>query len=160
DAIDLLLEDGINVSVASNMTFEKIDDKWLQEYAATGVKRGSIRIREKEVKLLNKHLAKSPITDITHNMKQNDLMEIDKEEYAKTTISGVNTCSNMIFKYAIRNKLIKDNPREGAVIPKKSMTVEELENDKIEDSYFESKELDDFLKTVLNIGLELDREWF
>lgn len=160
DAIDLLLEDGIDESVASNMTFEKIADKWLQVYAATGVKRGSIRIREKEVKLLNKYLAKSPITDITHYMYQNVLMELDKEEYAKTTISGVNTCANMIFKYAIRNKLIKGNPREGAVIPKKSMTVEELENDKIEDSYFESKELDDFLKTVLTIGLELDREWF
>lgn len=31
------------------------------------------------------------------------------------------------FKYAIRNKLIKENPRNEAVIPKKPVTIEELE---------------------------------
>lgn len=117
---------------------------------------GSVRIREKEINVLNRYLAKAPISNISHYMYQDFLMKLDKEAYAKNTISGINTCANMIFKYAIRNKVIKDNPRDGAVIPTKSMTVEELENDKIEETYFESEELDNFLSAVLSEGLELD----
>jgi len=66
----------------------------------------------------------------------------------------------MIFKYAIRNKLIKDNPREDAIVPKKSITVEDLEKDSIDETYFERDELEKFLDAVLKIGLELDKEWF
>ncbi|WP_226981367.1 phage integrase SAM-like domain-containing protein [Virgibacillus alimentarius] len=69
--------------------------------------------------LLNEYLSKVPITDITHYMYQNLLIDLDKRGYARTTISGVNTCANMIFKYAKRNKLIKENPREDVIIPKK-----------------------------------------
>ena len=38
------------------LSFGQLSKKWLDVYAATGVKRGSIRIREKEVNILNKHL--------------------------------------------------------------------------------------------------------
>src|SRR5690625_294603 len=93
-------------------------------------------------------------------MYQNMLINLDKEGYAESTINGVNTCANMIFKYAIRNKLIRDNPREGAVVPKKPVTVEELEKNSIEESYFESDELELFLDLVVTMGLELDKEWF
>lgn len=160
EALRTLTEDGIDDSVASHMTFEQITNKWLVVYSATGVKRGSVRIREKEVKILNSYFAKSPIANITHNMYQNMLLDLDKRGYARTTINGVNTCANMIFKYAKKNKLIKENPREDAIVPKKSVTVEELENDTIEETYFESEELDEFLDAVLNIGLHLDMERF
>lgn len=165
DAVRSLEEDGIDESVSATITFEQIAEKWLEVYEATGVKRGSVRIRKKEVNILNQYFAKSPIIEITHYMYQNMLLNLAKDgnkgkPYAESTISGVNTCANMIFKYAIRNKLIKDNPREGAVVPKKSKTVEDLENDSIEATYFESDELDTFLDAVLKIGLELDKEWF
>jgi len=93
-------------------------------------------------------------------MYQNMLINLDKEGYAESTINGVNTCANMIFKYAIRNKLIRDNQREGAIVPKKPVNVEELEKNSIEESYFESDELELFLDLVVTMGLELDKEWF
>ncbi len=160
DVIESLKEDGIDKSIAPHMTFEKIASKWLQVYAATGVKRGTVRIREKEIKILNKHFAKTPISEINHFMYQNTLLKLDEQGYAKNTINGVNTCANMIFKYAKRNKLIKENPRDGAVVPKKSLTVEDLETNKIEETYFDSDELDLFLDAVLKIGLDLDKERF
>lgn len=165
DAIRALEEDGIDESVSKSMTFDKVAERWLEVYAATGVKRGSIRIREKEINILNNYFAKTPIIELSHFMYQDMLLKLAKDgkegkPYAESTINGVNTCANMIFKYAIRNKLIKDNPREDAIVPKKPKTVDDLENDSIEETYFESDELDKYLDTVLKIGLELDKEWF
>lgn len=165
DEIRLLEEDGIDVSISATMTFEKVANKWLEVYEATGVKRGSIRVRQKEIKILNEHFGKAPITEISHYMYQNMLIRLSKDgkegkPYAETTINGVNTCANMIFKYAIRNKWMKDNPREDAVVPKKQITIEDLEEESIEETYFESEELEMFLDLVLTMGLELDKEWF
>jgi len=137
-----------------------VSNKWIAVYAASGVKRGSVRIREKALKILKRYLRKAPITEINHFMYQQMLIEPDKEGYAESTINGVNTCANMIFKYAIRNKLIRDNPREGAIVPKKPVTIEELEKNNQEDGYFEREELEKFLDLVLTMGLELDIEWF
>lgn len=160
NAIRALQEDGIDESMSKTITFEEVAKHWLQVYAASGVKRGSIRIREKEINILNRYFAKAPIIEISHHMYQQMLLNLDKEGYAHNTISGVNTCANMIFKYAIRNKLIKYNPREDAIVPKKSITVEDLEKDSIDETYFERDELEKFLDAVLKIGLELDKEWF
>ena len=160
EILNSLLDDGIDYRVSTVMTFDKVAHTWLEVYAATGVKRGSIRIREKEINLLNEYLARAPITDITHYMYQNLLIDLDKRGYARSTISGVNTCANMIFKYAKRNKLIKENPREDAIVPKKKVSIKDLEENSIKESFFESEELDKFLNAVLSIGLDLDKEWF
>src|SRR5699024_12747881 len=66
----------------------------------------------------------------------------------------------MIFKYAKRNKLIKENPREDAIVPKKKVSIKDLEENSIKETYFESEELDEFFNAVLTAGLELDKEWF
>lgn len=165
EAIRKLSLDGIDERISKTITFEELANKWLEVYAATGVKRGTIRVRRKEVNILNKYFAKSPITAITHAMYQEALIHMSKKgndgkSYADNTIDGVNTCAGMIFKYAIKNKLIKNNPREGAVVPKKPVTIEELEKDSIEEKYMESEELDEFLSVVLSEGLEMDKEWF
>ncbi|SHI01440.1 Phage integrase family protein [Virgibacillus chiguensis] len=75
-------------------------------------------------------------------------------------MQGVNTTAGMIFRQAIKDKLIKDNPQNGVVVPKKRKTVEEIEKDPIETKYLERKELDDFLKAVREHGLDLDLERF
>lgn len=163
--IDALKNDGIDKRVSARLTFDDVAERWLEVYVATGVKRGTLRIREKEIKIMNRYFAKVPIINITHTAYQNMLLNLDKDgnkgkPYASNTISGVNTCANMIFKYAIRNKWIKHNPREEAIVPKKPITVEELESDGIEETYFESDELYTFLDVVLKEGLELDKERF
>jgi len=142
------------------ITFGKLSKRWLDVYAATGVKRGSVRIREKETKILNQHFENMLVMEITHHMYQKFLIQLDKDNYAHNTISGVNTCANLIFKYAMKNKLIKDNPRQDAFIPKKAVTVKQLEETTIEETYFEKDELSTFLDAVLKIGLELDKERF
>lgn len=47
----------------------------------------------------------------------------------------------MIFKYALKNKLITENPTIDAIIPSKEVTVEELENkDQLKEFVFRNSE--------------------
>lgn len=66
----------------------------------------------------------------------------------------------MIFEYAKKEKYIKDSPTKGAIVPKKASTVEEIENQNLEEGYLEMDELNEFLKTVHDHGLPLDLERF
>ncbi|MFE5473443.1 hypothetical protein [Bacillus safensis] len=55
---------------------------------------------------------------------------------------------------------MKHIPTEGAVVPKKRLTVEDIENNPIEEKYFEKEELEEFLLTVKEFGLDMDLERF
>ncbi|GKV70228.1 site-specific integrase [Sporosarcina sp. NCCP-2716] len=159
EAIRSMKEEGIDQRIGRTMTFDDLAAEWLITYALTGVKRNTVRIREKEIQILNRYVAKMPIGNITHSVYQrvlNDLAPL----YARTTLQGVNVTAGMIFRYAIRDKKIKDDPTVGVVIPKKRKTVDEIKNDPVEESYFEREELMEFLDVVRNEGLPLDLERF
>lgn len=159
EALHSLNKDGIDQRVGKNMTFETLANEWIATYALTGVKRGSVRIREKEIKILNRFIAKTPIANVTHSSYQKILNDLSIK-YARTTIEGIHTAAGMIFRYAIRDKLIKDNPTIDVVIPKKRKTVEEIESEPIEQGYLDKSEVTDFLNAVTEHGLDLDIERF
>lgn len=160
-AIAALEEDGIDESVVKKMTFEKLAVDWIRDYTlTTGNKKGTIRIRTKEIKILNRYIAKTNIAKITTRKYQKILNDLTEQEYARNTISGVHTTAGLIFKYAIQQKLLKHSPTEGAVVPKKRLTVEDIENNPIEEKYFEKEELEEFLLTVKEFGLDMDLERF
>lgn len=173
-ALKKLTEDGIDEKEIKNMPFEKVAWEWYNVYSKTGVKKNTLRIRKNEIKTLLKYFANINISKITSRMYQNMLNHMHDSGYAvkgkngetvykpysKTTMSGVHTTAGMIFKYAIKHKMRKDNPCDGAIIPEKAVTVEELENKSIEDVYMEKHELEEFLRVVDEHGLYLDREWF
>lgn len=160
-AIAALEEDGIDESVVKKMTFEKLAADWIRDYTlTTGNKKGTIRIRTKEIKILNRYIAKTNIAKITTRKYQKILNDLTEQEYARNTISGVHTTAGLIFKYAIQQKLLKYSPTEGAVVPKKRLTVEDIENNPIEEKYFEKEELEEFLLTVKEFGLDMDLERF
>lgn len=174
EALKKLTEYNIDEAKARKMPFEKVAWEWYEIYAKTGVKKNTLRIRKIEINIILKYFAKASIDKISSRMYQKMLNEMHEtgytvkgkdgetvyKPYSRTTISGVHTTANMIFKYAVQHKLRKDNPCEGAVIPKKSITVEEIENTPIEEKYMERHELEEFLKKVDEHGLYLDREWF
>ncbi|PGC67603.1 tyrosine-type recombinase/integrase [Bacillus safensis] len=160
-AIAALEEDGIDETVVKRMTFEKLAADWIRDYTlTTGNKKGTIRIRTKEIKILNRFIAKTNIAKITTRKYQKILNDLTEQGYARNTISGVHTTAGLIFKYAIQQKLLKHSPTEGAVVPKKRLTVEDIENNPIEEKYFEKEELEEFLLTVKEFGLDMDLERF
>ncbi|MEC2202325.1 tyrosine-type recombinase/integrase [Bacillus subtilis] len=161
DAIAALTEDGIDESVVKKMTFKKLAADWIRDYAlTTGNKKGTIRIRTKEIKILNRYIAKTNIAKITTRKYQKILNDLTEQGYARNTISGVHTTAGLIFKYAIQQKLLKHSPTESAVVPKKRLTVEDIENNPIQEKYFEKEELEEFLLTVKEFGLDMDLERF
>ncbi|MFC0525818.1 tyrosine-type recombinase/integrase [Pontibacillus salicampi] len=159
DALRTLEDDGINENAGKKITFDAVGADWLEVYSKTGVKNSTIRIRKKEINILNRFMAKAPINQISHAAYQKIINQLGPD-YARTTVQGVNTTANMIFKHAIKNKLIRDNPGRDVIVPKKRRTVEEIEKEEIEEKYLERSELEEFLQEVNKYGLELDKERF
>lgn len=160
DAVLQKLKDGIDTKKVKKLTFEKVAWEWLKTYSKRKIKRGTIRIREKEIKILLRFFAKAIIDKITHRQYQNAINTLDDEGYARTTIEGVHVTANMIMKYAIKHMMRSDNPCDGVIIPEKVLTVEELENTSIEDEYLEKNELTEFFEAVYRHGLAMDLERF
>lgn len=158
-ALNSFEEHGIDQRIGKNMTFDNLAAEWMETYTLTGVKRSTIRIREKEINILNRYMAKTPIANASHSMYQRILNDLSKQ-YARTTVQGVNITAGMIFRYAIRDKMIKDNPTVGVIVPKKRKTVDEIKEDPIEELYLEHEELEEFLAAVQHHGLYLDLERF
>lgn len=159
-AIRKLQEDGIDEKKVRKLQFEEVAWEWLNTYAKSKVKSSTVRVREKEIKILLRYIAKVNIDKLTPRMHQKILNDLDDKGYAKTTIEGVHVTANMIFKYAIKEKMRKDNPCTGAVIPVKKLTVEDIENKTIEEEYLERDELFEFLEAVKKHGLDSDLERF
>ncbi|WP_234031479.1 site-specific integrase [Lentibacillus cibarius] len=152
-------EDKIDENSGKRVTFDQVAAAWLEVYKQTGVKRSTVRIREKEVAILNRYMAKSPIGKITYSMFQKFINDISPN-YARTTVQGVNTSAGMIFQHAIKDRLIKESPNRDVIIPKKRKTVEEIEIAPIEQKYLTNEELNEFLNATLDNGQELDIERF
>jgi integrase len=158
--LDQLTKHGVDAKKVKKLPFEEVAWEWLKTYSKGKVKPGTIRIREKEIKILLRYIAKMNIDKITHRQYQNILNELDDKEYARTTIEGVHVTANMIMKYAIKSKMRIDNPCTGAIIPEKILTVEEIENTSIEDEFLERNELTEFLEAAFLHGMPMDLERF
>lgn len=150
----------LNDKDLQKIKFGKLAAEWLEIYSLTNVKKSTIRVRSKEIKILNRYLESTPITKISHRGYQKILQDLHKEDYARTTIEGVHVTANMIFKYAIKERIRKDNPCADIIIPAKKLTVEDIEQSLIEESYLEQQELVEFLNVVTEYGLDLDKERF
>ncbi|MEC0490214.1 site-specific integrase [Bacillus licheniformis] len=140
----------------TNITFEDMAEEWLYAYSETDVKISTIRVRKHEIGHLNRYFAKYKIKDITKRMYQNALNDLKKKEkLAYNTISGIHGTARMIFKRAMEQDLLLADPTEYAFIPKDKKTVEDIENQKVEDKYLEKHELKAFLNTAKTQG-EID----
>ncbi|MBL3645773.1 site-specific integrase [Bacillus sp. RHFB] len=138
----------------SNITFETFANEWL-EYYGTQVKVSSVRARRIAMKHLVSTWGHLPLRKITKHMYQSRINELNKE-FSHNYIDSIHTTGNMIFKHAIRQDLIKTNPTYGFVMPKKHVTVEDIEEDEVKEKFLELNELKTFLRITKEQGLYLD----
>lgn len=122
----------------SNITFEELTNEWFEHYASQ-VKISSVRAREYAVK----------------HMYQTELDKLNKK-FSRNYIDSIHTTANMIFKYAIRKDLLNNSPSSSFVMPKKQVTVEEIEQEKIQEKFLELHELKEFLSIAKKHGLSMD----
>lgn len=140
-------------------TFDAIADEWFGIYSLKGLKENTLIARKKQIKILNDYMAKVDITKTNYSFYQRIIENMSKK-YARNTVIGVNSTAKMIFQYAIREKIIRDNHARDVIIPRKAKTIEDIKEKDLNNSYFDRHELDVFLDTVLKDGLVLDKEVF
>ncbi|SEM80483.1 site-specific integrase [Paenibacillus sp. OV219] len=158
DAVIKAQESGINTRQTKGLRFQDLADEWLLDYERSKVKPPTIEQRKFCVSVLKKKIGRMVQDKITSGTYQKLLNELFDDEYAHSTIIGINATANMIFKFALRMKYRKENPVSGSKIPEKILTVEELENSPISEKYLERDELALFLNTARDAGKDLDEE--
>ncbi len=137
----------------NNITFEEMAEDWLNVYSETDVKISTIRVRNHEIGHLYRYFAKYKIKDITKRMYQSALNDLKKnQQLAHNTISGIHGTGRMIFKRAMEQDLLLIDPTEFAFIPKDKKTVEDIENQKVQEKYLEKHELKALLDTAKEHG--------
>ncbi|HAF97498.1 tyrosine-type recombinase/integrase [Paenibacillus lactis] len=154
------LNSGLDLKKAKKTTFKDAAYEWLDTYSRSAVKKSTIRQRSKTLLVLLKHLSQINIDRVTHHQYQKILNTLFDEGYSQSYLRSIHIVANMIFKWAILNNLTKINPCIGATIPKRRLTVEDIERDEIEEKYLEREELHEFLSAVLQRGLYGDKEIF
>ncbi|AVM23228.1 tyrosine-type recombinase/integrase [Bacillus pumilus] len=148
----------VKLDMKHKITFKELCDEWHSVYKLSGVKNSTLRTRKKEIKHLNKHLGHKKVKEITDKDYQKMLVKLKEAgELSKGNISNIHSVAKMVFRRARQQKIILDDPTEFAQLPKDIKTVEELENQSIEDKYFEKTELKTFLDTA---NRDFDHEYF
>ncbi|MEK3684873.1 tyrosine-type recombinase/integrase [Paenibacillus sp. FSL R10-2736] len=167
---------GIDTKKAKKTTFAEAASEWRREYIKTISKDATLQNRDKAIKILTRYIGNSAIGTVTKKQYQGVIDKMgtfgypvkDKENpgkfiykpYAINTIKSTHSVAGMIFEWAIKEGLRKDDPTEDAIIKQKALTVEEIEGDDLEASYLERHELESFLNAVMSHGFERDLETF
>ncbi|WP_438312332.1 tyrosine-type recombinase/integrase [Sporosarcina sp. FA9] len=160
DEIDRQEDHGVDSKKNKNLTFEKVAKEWFEVYSLTGVKDSTLRSRRSSLKTLYEYVKQLPIAKIDTRTLQSIFVDLNKKKLSKSLMENAKVTANFIFRYAVEHKMRIDNPITHVVIPKKVLTVEEIENTTVEEKYFERYELDEFLRATITDGLQFDKEWF
>lgn len=159
-ALEDFIKLGTDSRTLNKISFEEAGEEWLKDYAKTNVKERTVDVRKDQLKLLYGYYGKVPVSKLTFKHHQNMLNDLDDRGYATTTIKGANVTANLVMKYAIKNKWRLDNPFIDTFVPTKALTVEEIENDPIQEKILEKDELAEFLWAAKEYGLYMDNEIF
>lgn len=153
-----------------NIKYGEFKDLWMKNYIdVKKPKVETLRIRKYEINKLMKYFQHTQMKEITGKMFQDALIDLHKNGkervvngvatysgLGRTTLEGIRTTAGMIFEWAKKLKVIKEDPTEDSVIPKDNSTVEDLENKEEEFSYLEKEELSIFLNTARTKGMDRD----
>ncbi|HEY4578374.1 MAG TPA: site-specific integrase [Savagea sp.] len=146
------LNDHLYFEEVKQMNFKQLSSLWFEHYQQTGVRPNTIRIRQDALAIIERHIGHIPLLKLRYQHFQNFIYTI-QEDYSYNTLSGIKTTMNLVMQHAQRNLWIKQNPVPLVLIPKKK------ERQKI-NQYFDTEQLNEFLQTVNESGLRLDKEWF
>lgn len=158
-AIELLTNNGIDKKINKNITFSELAEEWLKVYSKSGVKDNTVINKTTGIKALSKYIGATPVNEIGYFMFQNTVNELS-EHYAYDSIRGFNSTARQIFRFGIRVNAVKENPVTDIVIPKKVKTVEEIQQDNLDQTFMEMEEINEFILAIDYYGLELDKERF
>lgn len=141
-----------------NITIDSWFNTWLKVYKETTVKKGTVCVyRDNYNGHLRDIIGKKKLKELRAEHIQKIYNDLHKAEYSRNTIELVSTVLNGMFKQAVRNKIIKENPVPLATLPREEEEEERrvmtLEEQKIFLKYSEGSYLFDLFKTGLSTGM-------
>ncbi|WP_202947863.1 Arm DNA-binding domain-containing protein [Desulfosporosinus acidiphilus] len=144
----------------SDIIFKDFAQEWLDLYQSSGkVKISTVRVRTLEINNLMPYFAHCKMSSITKKMYQYALSDLYKR-FSNTTLEGIHSTGRMIFKKAVELDIIKNDPTQYAVVPKRKKTVEELGEARETIKYLEKEELAHYLDKCKEVGKPQDYEIF
>lgn len=133
--------------------FKDFAAEWFKEISVK--KDSTVRVRKYGLSVLLSSFAFEQITNITRKSYEKVLSDL-LEKKSDNTITIVHSTARLIFKAAMKDNVLKMNPLEYAVVPRKQKTVEELEEEDEVVKYLEKEDLSNLVKAAKNKGLGND----
>ncbi|MEK4204079.1 tyrosine-type recombinase/integrase [Staphylococcus sp. FSL W8-1207] len=130
----------------STHTFNYVADEWIKHYSRDA-KVSSVRVREKAIHHAKKLFGNRSIQTITKRDYQAFVDDISAR-FSKNYVASIVSSTNLIFKYALDMKIIAKSPIEGIKRAKFKPTVEDLEQNSLQQKFLEKDELFKFLSVA------------
>ncbi|MDW4355097.1 tyrosine-type recombinase/integrase [Staphylococcus saprophyticus] len=132
----------------STHTFNYVADEWINHYSRNA-KVSSVRAREKAIYHAKQQFGNRSIQTITKRDYQAFVDDISTR-FSKNYVDSIVSSTNLIFKYALDMKIIAKSPIEGIKRTKFKPTVEDLEQNSLQQKFLEKDELFEFLSVAKN----------
>lgn len=130
----------------STHTFNYVADEWIKHYSRDA-KVSSVRAREKAIYHAKQLFGNRSIQTITKRDYQAFVDDISAR-FSKNYVDSIVSSTNLIFKYALDMKIIAKSPIEGIKRTKFKPTVEDLEQNSLQQKFLEKDELFEFLSVA------------
>ncbi|EUJ45290.1 tyrosine-type recombinase/integrase [Listeria riparia] len=144
------------VTYSKTMLFKDLADEWLEYYSTMNKKASSVRVRRHCINNLNKYFGYLQTRAITKKKYQDMLEDLHTQEYKYNSINSIHSTGKMIFQYAKNHGIALEDVSLGTIIPRSSLTVEEIENKMREadlsGEFYEKAELATFLNAAKKFG--------
>lgn len=132
----------------STHTFNYVADEWINHYSRNA-KVSSVRAREKAIYHAKQQFGNRSIQTITKRDYQ-AFVDDTSTRFSKNYVDSIVSSTNLIFKYALDMKIIAKSPIEGIKRTKFKPTVEDLEQNSLQQKFLEKDELFEFLSVAKN----------
>lgn len=110
----------------TNYTVDQWFIIWIREYKSLSSKEGTVQVYEDSYRnYIKKMLGSKKIKDISSVLIQKLYNDLFRNGYSTNTIEIVASVINGMYKQALRNKMIQDNPASLATIPRNNTIKKE-----------------------------------
>jgi integrase len=131
---------------------------WIKEYKEPTVKQGTVGVYKDNFKsYIEKPLGKKKLKDIRAEHIQKIYNDLNKKGYSRNTIELVSVVLSGMYKQAMKNKIIRENPVPLATLPraevKKTPRVMTVEEQQVFLEYAKESYLNDLFILALTTGM-------
>jgi integrase len=137
-----------------NITVSGWFDIWIKEYKEPTVKRGTVGVyRDNFNSYLKDTIGKKKLKDIRPEHIQKIYNDLNKKGYSRNTIELVSVVLSGMYKQALKNKIIRENPVPLATLPKAEEHKEPRVMTVIEQKQFLEYAKDSYLHDMFELAL-------